>query len=577
MRCISRAAALAAVFALTLNGCGGGSHVPPVTAPLANQANQRQAVVQEASAPHIVEPVLSPAGPFAVEDLGPLPASAPVKINILLYYRNQAALDQYVNGLQRRGSSSFHQRLTPAQFDAEFAPTAAAQAQVEAALRAQGITVTRDYSNHTLIEASGPASAVEAFFNTKIDQVREGAYGVRHMNVTPATAPSPLAALIRDASLHNLDFVLHDLSTPAPPTPTPTPPALAPDDNLSPDKNPTPKPTKTPKPVKTPKPTPTPTAPPPTIAPTSPPATVAPTPTSPPTFPDCIGHPAAALNGPFTAAPIEPPYVGWFPTGVAKAFDYPTQHGCNGEGQTVAVVAGPFNPSDIATYLQKAGVTNTGSYVNVYGNNIGSIDTEGTLDVETIAGLAPAANIRDYDVDFALNGTDAAISAYEQAITDGVEVVNSSFGECEYVEDGSFADEANQLAEQANALYITFNASSGDNGSTGDGCSGQPTADTPADSPNFTAVGGLNFTDNSTTGALTSLSGWNLSGGGVSTFFPLPEFQESQDNGGLPVASSAGRNVPDVSLPATYAAIYDPENYSGWTLLGGTSWACAEF
>jgi hypothetical protein len=111
--------------------------------------------------------------------------------------------------------------------------------------------------------------------------------------------------------------------TGASPTPTPKPTAT-----------PTASPSATPSAAPTPSPTPVPTATP-TVAPTATPVPPTPTPVAPTPSPTSTPTPtacnAAPDSGPFTAGD------GHVATGVADAFDFPVQHGCNGAGETVAV------------------------------------------------------------------------------------------------------------------------------------------------------------------------------------------------------------------------------------------------
>jgi hypothetical protein len=283
----------------------------------------------------------------------------------------------------------------------------------------------------------------------------------------------------------------------------------------------------------------------------------------------------AADKGPFTAG------GGYMATGVADAFDYPVQHGCNGAGEKVAVeISSPVEQSDIDDYMSAAGVHQIGSISNEPVDGGGTYDPstddtlEATLDVETIVGLAPGANVVVYNFpDLTYQSIE---DSYNQTVDDDtVSAANSSFGGCESAAT-SFATTSNSIAEQGAALGITFVASSGDNGS--DECytgNDPPGVSTPSGNPYFTALGGLNFTENSS-GTLTSLTAVGdvfgtgfLSGGGVSTFFALPSYQSGVAN-----AIASGRNSPDVSLPgvdvAIYVAgaIYDAD---------GTSWSSPAF
>lgn len=328
---------------------------------------------------------------------------------------------------------------------------------------------------------------------------------------------------------------------------------------------PTPAPTATPPPTPTPKPSNSPT---PTPKPSSSP-TPTPAPTATPTPSGGCG--GSALNGPLSGS------NGWLATGVAKAFDYPVQHGCNGTGQTVAIeIDTPITTSDVSTYLSAAGVTRTGTTTNVAvdgGGNISSPDyLETALDVETVSGLAPGANIRVYN--FPDLSSQHIEDGYNQAVSDGIAtVVNSSFGGCESA-DTSFANSTNSIAQQAASKGMTFAASSGDSGSNG--CSGSLGVSAPSGGPYFVSVGAVNFTSNSS-GTLTSITAGSdpgngfQSGGGVSTVFGLPSYQS-----GVSGVNSSGRNQPDVSLPGVGVAVY-AASQGGWLKVDGTSWSSPEF
>jgi hypothetical protein len=125
----------------------------------------------------------------------------------------------------------------------------------------------------------------------------------------------------------------------SPPTPTPSPTVT---------------PTPTPTPTATPTPTPTPSgSPTPTPTPSSSP-TPTPTPTATPTPPPAGCNNAAPDNGPLTNS------SGTLATGVAKPFDFPVQHGCNGAGYTAAIaIDDPVNTSYLKSYLTASQVTQT--------------------------------------------------------------------------------------------------------------------------------------------------------------------------------------------------------------------------
>ncbi|MGA7572287.1 MAG: protease pro-enzyme activation domain-containing protein, partial [Candidatus Aquilonibacter sp.] len=325
----------------------------------------------------------------------------------------------------------------------------------------------------------------------------------------------------------------------------------------------------------TPSPTPSPTASPttkPTTSPTASPTTspsASPTasPTSSPTS-GCTG--TAADSGPLTNS------SGTLATGVAKPFDFPVQHGCNGAGYTAAIVIDDaVNTSYVKTYLTAAGVTQTGTITNEAVDGGGTADDPETdLDVQTISGLAPGANIIVYD-EGSLSDQNIE-DAYNKVLSDGkASAVNSSFGGCES-SDTSFESATNAIAEQGASEGVEFSASAGDTGSDECGNDNSKGVSAPAGDPYFTSIGGVNFTENSSTGALETVTAGDAScnggvndvcygGGGVSTVVAEPSWQS-----GIAGMITTGRNQPDISLPFDYVAVYTG---GAWAEYLGTSWS----
>jgi kumamolisin len=242
------------------------------------------------------------------------------------------------------------------------------------------------------------------------------------------------------------------------------------------------------------------------------------------------------------------------------------QHGCNGAGYTAAIaIDDPVSTSYLATYLSAAGVTQTGTVTNeaVDGGGRGD-DAETDLDVQTISGLAPGANIIVYDMG---SLTDQHIEdSYNQVLTDGkATAVNSSFGGCES-SDVPFDDSTNSIAEQGASEGVEFSASSGDSGSNE--CNGSLGVSAPAGDPYFSSIGGIDFTDTNQgvleTVTMGSVDG-DAGGGGVSTVFALPSYQS-----GITGMITSGRNQPDISLPFFPVAVYTGGRWGEYL---GTSWS----
>ncbi len=531
-------------LALMLSACSGHSTLPGV----GSTSNTPQgATSQKPLTPLISVPQTF--GALAYSDLGRRPSNLPVSVTITLRYNNQAQLDALVAA--QSGPNGSHQFLTSGQFNNEFAPTVQQEQAVITALQNSGFTIAHTYANRTIVDASAPSATVERFFSTQMHSVSQGKYGQRYANATTATVPASIASYVRDASLSNVVIAQTMLDQ---------------DDPNAPDRRstPTPRPTRTPTPTPTPKASATPTASP---TPTSSPTT---SPTSSPTSVPSGCNGAAIDSGPLTNSD------GTLATGLAKPFDFPVQHGCNGAGYTAAVVIDdPVNTSYVATYLKAAGVTQTGTITNEAVNGGGSgDDPETDLDVQTISGLAPGANIIVYD-EGSLSDQNIE-DAYDQVLSDGkATAVNSSFGGCES-SDTSFEDATNSIAEQGASEGVEFSASAGDTGSDECGDDNEKGVSAPAGDPYFTSVGGVNFTENSSTGALETVTAGDAScsggvkdvcygGGGVSTVVALPSWQS-----GIAGMITTGRNQPDISLPFDYVAVYTG---GAWGEYLGTSWS----
>jgi hypothetical protein len=306
---------------------------------------------------------------------------------------------------------------------------------------------------------------------------------------------------------------------------------------------------------------------------TTPPPSPTPSPTPTPALP-CLSSPSA-MPTPNT----NPNTNGWGPASVADAIDMPSNYFCTGAGETAAIVIDTeVNPSDLTTYLQSFAINQTGtvSYELLNGATA-SYDTDGeaSLDLETISGLAPAANVIVYVLP-ELDDEDIE-DAYEQVLKDGkASAVNSSFGGCE-TNDPSFAEMVDGIAEGAVTKGVTFSASSGDQGADCYAGTDFPFGvNAPASAPHFVAVGGTQsespamYCEAAT--SIVNPAVWNdcigSGGGGISTVFAEPSWQS-----GISGASTSGRNVPDIALPAATDALYCTGCGGGWFLVWGTSWA----
>ncbi len=290
---------------------------------------------------------------------------------------------------------------------------------------------------------------------------------------------------------------------------------------------------------------------------------------------------------PGNGAPLTGPQYGpnnaWGPTAVANALQFPVQSGFNGSGITVAIVIDSnIIGGDLGSYLsyfQTPGVSRQIQYKTIDNASTtpGSDQFEATLDMETVAGLAPGAGILLYIIPTL--STQYMNDAYESILNDGAaSVVSMSYGGCE--RPGSVQTTASSIFESAANQGVAFIAASGDQGNE---CYAAVNTyvqgvQYPASDPNVIGVGGTETRRGPY--ALTSATAYNdtdtadhtqrATGGGVSTSFGLPSYQS-----GLPgAASGTYRNVPDIALPANDAAIY---LNGAWSDAVGTSWSAPQF
>jgi len=193
---------------------------------------------------------------------------------------------------------------------------------------------------------------------------------------------------------------------------------------------------------------------------------------------------------------------------------------------------------------------------------------EVTLDAETVAGLAPGANISIYGMP-GLNAQNFTDTVNAITTANSASVISFSAGGCEY--SGITTDPVFQAAADAGIAVI---ASAGDEGNVC-GSNLNVGVNHPASDPYITGLGGSETERPDFD--LTSNTVWNDEacgqqcggGGGVSQYFTLPSYQQ-----GLPgAASTSFRNVPDVAMPAMSTAVYQGD----WELIGGTSWSAPEY
>ncbi|HEY7350745.1 MAG TPA: S53 family peptidase [Ktedonobacterales bacterium] len=259
----------------------------------------------------------------------------------------------------------------------------------------------------------------------------------------------------------------------------------------------------------------------------------------------------------------------------AYSFDALYKQGIRGQGMKIGIVevGESYDRHDVANYAACNDVNLQVRNVDVDGRvPAGPGAGEGALDLELIAGLAPQAQLIDYqspqpdDKSFldVLNRI---------AVDDEVQVASISYGIGEGQVTPAYMAQYGQTLQLMAVEGISVFISSGDCAAFTDGVFGQLVVSFPASAPWAIGVGGTSLKggeraweagspDKSKCG-----NTWGT-GGGVSQNknFPLPPWQAGQ--GVQNSFSNGNRQVPDVAAAADGIAIY----YQGfWLGVGGTS------
>jgi hypothetical protein len=280
-------------------------------------------------------------------------------------------------------------------------------------------------------------------------------------------------------------------------------------------------------------------------------------------------------------APTAPYRKGFTVPELAALYQFPPA--LDGTDQTIALIelGGGFRDVDLDKYFAdlhlqrpRINVVSVDHGANRPTGDPYSADGQVELDIEVIGAVAPAAHIVVY---FAPNTNAGFLDAITTAIRDPINkpsVISISWGGPESSWSSQAMTALDNALRTAAAQGITVVCAAGDNGVTDGVNDGHKHVDFPASSPWVLAVGGTSLSAEG--GRITSETAWsagsatNGTGGGVSDFFALPEWQS---NVRLPVREDAGkgRGMPDV------AAAADPTN--GYriivggraSLLGGTA------
>lgn len=150
--------------------------------------------------------------------LGPLDPAKTLQISVALQMQNRGALEDLVKQQATKGSPNFSKYITPAQFNATYAPSTAAVNAVRNYLTAAGFSQISVEPNRLFVSATGTVAQIESAFNTKLNSFMQKGKQV-FVNTTPAQVPQSLGDIVLSVlGLNNVQMNLPitqcDITTP---------------------------------------------------------------------------------------------------------------------------------------------------------------------------------------------------------------------------------------------------------------------------------------------------------------------------------------------------------------------------
>ncbi|HET9169514.1 MAG TPA: S53 family peptidase [Actinospica sp.] len=443
-------------------------------------------------------------------------ASTTLHLDVALNTGHAADLSAYAAGVGNRNSPYYHRYLSPSQVAEHFGASQAEISAVEAALKAQGLSVGSVSADGMFVSASGTVAQAEHAFNVSIKGYSAAGRSFYANTTAPTVAASISGYVSSIAGLDDSEYAVPQYA------------ASKHHASLAGSKG-------------------------------SATSNVS----SGYTVGTCSGLVSSLSSAGLTNGTNYFTY-----DALAKNYGMTSQitGGDDGAGVTVAVFElGPYDPTGVAQldscYGHSTSVTGISiDKASTTGGASASNDAtfESNLDIETVANLAPGVKILDY---VAPNSDAGVVDDYSAIINqDKAQVVSTSWGLCEADAASSTVSQENTLFQQAAAQGQTVLSASGDYGSTecyNDGSSSTALAvQDPSSQPYVTGVGGTTMQGLSNPTETTWNSSWingsnttsyGASGGGPSSTWAQPSYQ----SGLSPFGYTGGkRMVPDVSANA---------------------------
>ncbi len=516
--------------------------------------------------PRVTIPGTSPVWATTSNAAGTPAASSTVTFRVALKLRDAANAEKLAQDVSNPASASYGKYLTASAFNARFAPTDASVAKVKSYLASQGISVGAVADGNKWVTATGTVAQINQAFGTVMKTYLWQGKKLR-APASPVSVPASVGADVSAVAGLSEDGTLRRPANRKPNADKPTAAQATP-----------------------------------------PPASQC---------SDYWGEYQQTLPKAFGQTSFNTYICGYTPAQLRGAYGTANSvaGGTTGKGVTVAIIdayASPTMLADANAYSKAVGDKpfKNGQYSQLVFSPFNLQDEcggeegwngEQTLDVEAVHGMAPEAKVLYLGAKNCDDGIDDALNF---VVTNQLaSIVSNSYGNTgEQVPADEIALE-HAIFVQAAAEGIGMYFSSGDDGDDViDGLDPQP--DYSASDPMVTAVGGTSLLLDKNGNRVTEV-GWETTldfidysgkkavyesklpgdfvfgaGGGVSTLFAQPWYQQGTVPNGLAKSRGAGamRVVPDISADGDpYTGFYYGETVDGvFTIdtIGGTSLAC---
>jgi subtilase family serine protease len=490
-----------------------------------------------------------PTWAVSANNAGTPAADTSVEGEIYLPLRNEAAAEALATAVSSPTSPLYRHSLSPSAWIAKFSPTKADSNALVSYLKGQGVTIIAVPKSREYVVFRGTVDQLNTIFSADLKTYNYSGRQLIAPSVAPSL-PSSVGALVSGISIDQSRFLTHPDSIPQGSIPTPKAPQSFSKQS----------------------------------APKTSPSFVVNAPCS--TY---MGQNIATIPAAYGMTKVDTINCGYTAAQFRSAYGVQTldNHGVNGAGQTVAIIdayASPTIKNDVNTFSANAGepLLKNGQYSQIVPSPSSFADqalcqfpsgwqTEQTLDVESVHGIAPGAKVLYVGGYNCGGGLDIAAST----IIDNklANIVSNSYSDATEALPADVVAGENDLYVQAAGEGIGMYFSTGDDGDLTDlGETPQPSF--PATDPFVTGVGGTSLGINKS-GNIAFETGWGDqldqivvgadgvtptyldplpgsvfgggAGGGTSSLFTEPSYQK----GVVPNSLSGGFRVsPDIAADA---------------------------